>query len=81
MASLDIIKSKIEYLYKTNPTIHMDVALSTPRLTLENAEVTIKGIYPHLFRIEENSSGRVKFHTLQYSQVYTKQIIIKELEK
>ncbi len=81
MASLDTIKNKIEILYKTNPTIHMDVFLSTPKLALENAEVTIKGVYPHLFRIEEFSNGRTKTHTLQYSQVYTRQVIIHELEE
>ncbi len=81
MASLDTIKKQIEHLFKTNPTIHMDVFLSAPRLTLENAEVTIKGVYPHLFRIEEFSGGRLKSHTLQYSQIYTRQVIIHELEQ
>ncbi len=81
MSALDTIREQIKKLYATNPVIHMDVSLTTPRLTLKNAEVTIKSIYPHVFRIEESLSGTPKCHTLQYSDVLIRHIVISELEK
>ncbi len=81
MSSLDIVKSQITRLYKTNPHVHMDVYLASPKTVLENAEATITDVYSHLFRIKENSNGTPKFHTLQYSQIYTGQIKIRELEQ
>lgn len=79
MTSLDIIKSKIQKLYKTNPNIHINVAIAHPKLNLKNEPVVIKGIYPHIFQIEEKSSSSPKTHTLQYTDVLLHHIEIVEL--
>ena len=79
MTSLDIIKSKIQRLYKTNPNIHINVAITSPKVNLKNEPVVIKGVYPHIFQIEEKSSGSLKTHTLQYTEVLLHHIEIVEL--
>lgn len=79
MLRLEEIRAQIKHLYQTNPIIHMDVSLVSPRLSLHNAEAKITGVYPHIFQIEEYSSGFPKRHTLQYTDVLIKQITILEL--
>lgn len=77
--SLDIIKSQIKRLYDTHPNIHINVSITRPKVDLKNEPVIIKGVYPHIFQIEERSSGSPKCHTLQYADVLTKQIEILEM--
>jgi len=81
MTSLDIIRDNIKKLYETNPNIHIDVAITSPKVNLKNQPVVIKGVYPHIFQIEETSSGSPKCHTLQYADVLLHHIDILELEK
>ena len=81
MSQLDKIRNQVKDLYKKNPKIHMDVSLSSPKLILENAEATIKGVYPHIFQIEEMSEGKARRHSLQYSDIHTRHIVIRELTK
>ncbi len=78
--TIEEIKSKIKTLYETNPKIHINVAISRPKVVLQNDEATIKGVYPHVFIIEEYSKGAPHCHTLQYVDVFTKRIEIIELE-
>lgn len=79
MTSLDIIKIKVKKLYETNPNIHINVTLKKPKINLSNEPVVIKGVYPHIFQIEEKSSGSPKTHTLQYTYVLSHNIEIVEL--
>lgn len=79
MTQLDYIKKKIENLYKCHPIIHISVVMNSPKVRLEDEEVTLKGAYSHVFRIEEKSSGTPKSHTFQYSDILTNQIQIAEL--
>lgn len=80
MTSLDVIKIKIRKLYNTNPNIHINASITTPKLHLSNEPATIIGVYPHIFQIEESSSGFIKRHTIKYTDILTKQIEIKDLE-
>ena len=80
MTSNELIREKIKALYNTNPDIHMNVSLTHPKLFLENASVKITGVYRNIFQIEECSGGTPKRHTLQYSDVLVKHIVISELE-
>ncbi len=80
MNSIDIIKSKIKSLYETNPSIHVNVSLNTPKISFKNKPVLLIGVYPHVFRIEDRSGGRAELHTLQYVDVLTKNIEIVELK-
>ncbi len=77
---LEQYKEKIEKLYKNNVKIHMDVTLSYPRLTLTNEEAVITAVYRNLFQIEESKNGEKNRHTIPYTDLITKQIVIKEIE-
>lgn len=79
MTTMEIIKNKIGELYKTNPNIHINVSMIHPKIQLQNEEVVIKGVYSHIFQIEEYSTGSPKSYTLQYSDVLIKHIEIAEL--
>ncbi|MDD6275941.1 MAG: hypothetical protein PUB20_03860 [Clostridia bacterium] len=79
MNSLDVIKNNVKYLYENNPKIHVNVSLTHPKICLKNEPVTIKGVYSHIFQIEENTNGSPKNHTLQYSEILTGHIEILEL--
>ena len=62
MNSLDIIRTNIQKLYEIDPHIHINVSLSKPKVLLENQPVVITGVYPHIFQIEERSSGSADSH-------------------
>ena len=48
MDMLEIIKAKIEHLYKTHPDVHINVSMTRPRTTVLNEPVTIIGVYRHI---------------------------------
>ncbi len=79
MVTIDEIREQIKALYTTNPHIHMDVNVQKPKTVLKGVEATIVGVYPFIFRIEERTTGKPKFYTMQYSDIITKNIIIAEL--
>ena len=79
MISLDTVKQRICTLYETNPHIHMNVHLASPKISLKNDPVTIKKVYPHIFLIEECHSGTPACHSLTYADIITGQIEIAEL--
>ncbi len=81
MNSIDIIKSGLQSLYKTNPDIHVNVSLNTPIINLINRSVILIGVYPHIFRVEDHYGGRCEQYTLQYVDVLTKNIEILELNE
>ncbi len=81
MISPMALMEKVKELYLSDPNIHLDVAITKPKkLTLINSPATITGVYRHIFQIEEETSGSKKTHTLQYSDILTKQITIHELD-
>lgn len=80
MNTVDWIKRESKTLYETNPRIHVNISISHPKVHLQNDPAVIKDIYPNVFRIEEYSSGSPKCPTLQYTDVFTKQIEIVELK-
>lgn len=75
------IRNQIKRLYETAPVIHMNISLKKPRLELFNAQATITGVFPHIFQVEETTSGRPVRHTLQYNDVLIKNIVILEMEE
>ena len=81
MVSLNIIKGKIRRLFITNPNIHINVSLVSPKINLKNEPAVIKGVYPHIFQIEECSSGSPKVHTVQYAEVLLNHFEIVELRE
>ena len=80
MNVLDIIRDRIRILYKTNPNIHVNVTLKRPHKTkLNNLAVVIKGVYPHMFQVEDSSEGVAKLHMHSYTDIVTKEVEILEL--
>lgn len=80
MNVLDIIRDRIRILYKTNPNIHVNVTLKRPHKTkLNNLAVVIKGVYPHMFQVEDSSEGGAKLYMHSYTDIVTKEVEILEL--
>lgn len=78
--TLNSIRESIEALFKTDPNIHINVAVKSPKCVLQNAKAVIKEVYPHIFIIEEaDSDKKTKRHTLQYSDILIGQIEILEM--
>lgn len=80
MNQLDAIREQIRMLFTTNPNIHVDISIRHPKLSLENDPAVITAVYPRVFCLEEYSDGIPHHHTLQYADVLTRQIVIRELE-
>ena len=81
MDKIGLIKSEIERLYKEDPNIHISLKFNRPRLVIEDMPARIVGIYRNIFQIEESEGGRHTCHSLQYGDVLTGHVTIKELEK
>lgn len=79
MNSLNAIKHGVQRLYATNPNIHINVSVSQPKTHLKNHPVTIKAVYPNVFRVEDHSGDALSCHTVQYAEVLTRQVEIIEL--
>lgn len=79
MTELENIRLKIKDLYNAAERIHVDFTSAYQKPPLKNVPAELIGVYPHIFCIVEKSAGCARRHTLQYTDVVTKQIIIKEL--
>lgn len=66
---VEMVRRQIRHRYETNPQMRINVSLTHPKLQLQNVQVTITGVFSHLFQIEECDSGRPLRHALQYSDV------------
>ncbi len=78
MSPLDAIRSEIKKLFDIHPDIRVNVSMTRPKVHLQNEPAVIRAVYPNFFRIEENSEGNPKLHTVQYTELLTKQIVIVE---
>ena len=81
MDAFDIIKYKLRVLYETNPQVHVNFKMTHPKIDLKRSPAVIRGIYPHVFRLEECTTGTPLCHTLQYKDILTGQIEIVELKE
>ncbi len=81
MLSADQVKEKIQARCKTDPYVHVDISILSPKLSLKNTRVKITGAYAHIFQIEECSHGETNRHTFQYTDVTTGHIRIWELSE
>ena len=76
MSAIEIVRMKMKNLYESNPAVHVNVSISNPKTSIFNEPAVIKGVYPHLFRIEDK---RGETHTLKYTDLLTRNIEIQEL--
>lgn len=80
MSILETIKENLRLLYETNPDIHVNVVVKSPKKeNLYNVPVLLKGVYPHMFQIEANNGKAPKLYTHLYTDLITKDIEILEL--
>lgn len=73
--TIDAAKARIQQLYSTHPHIRISVAIAHSKV-VQDAEVTITGVYPHVFCVEENAVGVPQRHTFQYADLITRRIEI-----
>ncbi len=81
MTALTLLRQQIRKLYTDNPNIHISGVIITPKTIFSNTPVKLVGVYPSLFEIEENLNGTTKRHTLPYTDVLIKHIVIEELNE
>lgn len=60
-------------------TINLDYR-SLVQIVLSEIDAQITGVYKNIFQIEESSSGSLRRHTFQYSDVLIGQVVIDELK-
>ncbi len=78
--TIDVLKSKLKNLRRTNPRIHISVNFQSPKLVLDNAPATITGVYNHILQVEETTAGIARSHSLQLSDIMVGRVKIRELE-
>ncbi len=79
MNELQSIRKKVQMLYEADPHIHINVAVSRPKIAMQNIEATIAGVYPNIFCIEVFQNGERHRHAVQYTDIFTGQVQIIEL--
>lgn len=79
MITQEQIRSQISNLYRTSPTVHMEITLKNTRPPIPSGEMKIVGVYPHIFQVEEAAGGPPRRHSLQYSDVLVGHVVISEL--
>ena len=80
ISEVNMIRKKIQALYNAGGQVHINMIQSNPKRNLKNISVQIKGIYPHLFLIEELNNGTPKTYTVPYTDVLVRQVEILELD-
>ena len=76
MIVLYAIRNRIQTLYRTNPVIHVSVSINRPRISEEDREATIIGVYPNFFQIDIGGER----YTVQYKDILTNTVRIVELD-
>lgn len=79
MNSLTAIKQSVNHLYKTHPHVHVNVSLTQPKVHLKNHPVTITGVYPNIFQLEDRTGDSPSTHIVQYVELMMGHVEIKEL--
>lgn len=78
--SITEIRQGLQTLYRDHPDIHVNVSLKSPRIRLQNQPVRLIGVYRGLFRIEDRTGKKPVQYTLQYVDVFTGDIEVRELK-
>ena len=81
MQDINVIKEKIKKLYENGASISICVHSSRPKIEVDGASVSIKGVYKNLFTIEAIENGLKKTYTVPYADVFIGKVKILELEK
>lgn len=77
--SVESVREQIRTLYRHSPRIRISAAAAHSKV-VQDSEVTITGVYPHVFCVEELIGGTPQRHTFQYVDVITRRITISGVE-
>ncbi len=77
--SVESIRERIRALYEVDPHVRITVQIPHQKVVQE-AAVTITGVYPHVFCVEEPVGGTMQRHTFQYADVLTQRVGIVGME-
>lgn len=77
--TVESVRAQIAAQYHANPRVRISVQMPHSRL-VQAAEVTITGVYPHVFCVEEIVGGAVQRHSFQYADVLTRRVEIEGLD-
>ena len=77
--SVESVREQIRTLYRNNPRIRISAAAAHSKV-VQDSEVTITGVYPHVFCVEELIGGTPQRHTFQYVDLITRRITISGME-
>lgn len=80
MSTVNVIKEQIKSLFEAAPDIHVSVKMSHPKISVDDTPARIVGVYPNIFRIEEQDDGYPRYHSVKYTEVLTGQVKIREIE-
>lgn len=78
--TIETIRRDIRALFETAPHIHVNVTMRHPKVSVQNGEAVIKGVYPNLFQIEEKELGYTRCHSVQYNDVLMGRVEVLELK-
>lgn len=78
--TIETIRKDIRDLFQTDPHIHVNVTMRHPKVSIQNGEAVIKGVYPNIFQIEEKENGYARCHSVQYNDVLIGRVEILELQ-
>ncbi len=78
MTAMEKIKARVKELFLLGDKIHVTITLSHPRIHLNDAPCIIKGVYPHIFVVEQIGADIPSSYSLQYTDLLTECVKIKE---
>lgn len=74
----DACKARIQSLYERGARLRISMALTHSKV-VQDAEVTITGVYKHLFCVQEVNPSPQQNHTFTYTDLITRRIAIQEI--
>jgi len=75
--SVEQIREQIRAMFDADPAVRITVQIPHSKV-VQDADVTIVGVYPHVFCVEEIVGGTPQRHTFQYADVITRRVEIGE---
>lgn len=74
-ATVESVRGQIRQLWQSNPRVRISVQIPHTKV-VQDSEVLITGVHPHVFCVEESVGGTVQRHAFQYTDVLTRRVAI-----
>ena len=76
--TLEVIRTRLRERYERAPQVRITVQMPHTKV-VQDASVTITGVYPHVFCVEEIVGGTMQRHAFQYADVLTRRVEVEGL--